>query len=435
LVVLSLLLLLLLPGLVIVRAPWTAVPFLSLSFWMLSWWWLPAVSGRQRFVVGALAAFALLASLRLLKPLGIRRPSWPTALVVGAALLRLLPFALQGVAPGAWMSFHSTAALLMVWRDGLPASYEPLLPIQGFGAYAPGLPALAADLTLLSGLPAYRATFLFSVVAAALLAVALFGLLARLLEARVAAVASVASLGLAPVAFDGPPTLALALALSGWALLLKGSGRSPPVAAGVFLGAALGADAATAAVVTVLGLLVVARRPDSERLAAAAIAAVAVSVPLLIRSGATLADTAGRLRLLSVLAAAVATTCWIAGRLLPSKAGALGIALLLGAATLRPAHAAWITPQQVTPDDFAAMAWLRDHAGPFDVVCNGPRPASLWIPALAEREIAAPELPAADAPKRRHAAHQPPCAFSYASPRAGAPAAYQNASVAILVNR
>ena len=31
--------LLLLPGLVIVRAPWTAVPFLSVSFWIVSWWW------------------------------------------------------------------------------------------------------------------------------------------------------------------------------------------------------------------------------------------------------------------------------------------------------------------------------------------------------------------------------------------------------------
>ena len=29
--------LLLLPGLLVVRAPWPAVPFLSLSFWALSW--------------------------------------------------------------------------------------------------------------------------------------------------------------------------------------------------------------------------------------------------------------------------------------------------------------------------------------------------------------------------------------------------------------
>ncbi len=430
--VLSLLLLLLFPGLVIVRAPWTAVPFLSLSFWMLSWWWLPVASGRLRFVFGALAAFALLASLRLLKPLEIRRPSWPTALVVGAALLRLLPFGLQSVAPDAWMSFHSTAALLMVWRDGLPASYEPLLSILGFGAYAPGLPALSADLTLLSGLPAYRATFLFGVVAAALLQVALFGLLARFVEARVAAAASVACLGLAPVALDGPPTLALALALSGWALLLKGKGRAPAVAAGLFLAAALAADAATAAVATVFGLLSVARQP-AERLASAALAAGIVSGPLLIRSGATLADTAGRLWLLAVLAATTAIACWLAGRLLPSRAGVLGIALVLGAATLRPAYAAWIAPPLVTPDDFAAMAWLRDHAGPFDVVCNGPRRAGLWIPALAEREIAAPELPMGYAAKGRPTA-RPPCAFTYASPGSGAPAAYQNATVAILVN-
>ncbi len=33
--------LLLLPGLLVVRAPWTAVPFLSAAFWIVSWWWLP----------------------------------------------------------------------------------------------------------------------------------------------------------------------------------------------------------------------------------------------------------------------------------------------------------------------------------------------------------------------------------------------------------
>jgi len=58
--------LLLLPGLVIVRAPWTAVPFLSAAFWIVSWWWgLP----RLAFLHGAVVAFALLVLLRLFQPL------------------------------------------------------------------------------------------------------------------------------------------------------------------------------------------------------------------------------------------------------------------------------------------------------------------------------------------------------------------------------
>ncbi len=50
--------LLLLPGLLVVRAPWPAVPFLSLSFWALSWGWLFGAS-RQRFLHAALLGFLL----------------------------------------------------------------------------------------------------------------------------------------------------------------------------------------------------------------------------------------------------------------------------------------------------------------------------------------------------------------------------------------
>src|SRR5689334_14792491 len=78
--------LLLLPGLLVVRAPWPAVPFLSLSFWALSWGWLFGAS-RQRFLHAALLGFLLLAALRLLKPLGLRAPRGATLLVLGAAAL------------------------------------------------------------------------------------------------------------------------------------------------------------------------------------------------------------------------------------------------------------------------------------------------------------------------------------------------------------
>ena len=57
----------------------------------------------------------------------------------------------------------------MAWRDGMPATYEPLLPIGSFGAHAPGLPFLAGDMALLSGLAPHRAVLM--------VALASFGLL------------------------------------------------------------------------------------------------------------------------------------------------------------------------------------------------------------------------------------------------------------------
>ncbi len=174
---LALLALLVLPGLLVARARWTAVPFLSLSFWIPTWWWLaPAGAGRRRFLLAALVAFALLAGLRLVR----WRPVVPGAapvLVLVAALLGLLPYFLGPVAPGPEGSFHGLATLLMVVRDGLPESYEPLLPLRGFAAYPPGLHAFGADIALLGDIPAYRAAFLAGLAGQGLLQLALFGLL------------------------------------------------------------------------------------------------------------------------------------------------------------------------------------------------------------------------------------------------------------------
>ena len=62
----ALALLLLVPGLLVVRAPWTAVPALSLAFWALSPWWCPATLSRAGFVGGALLGSLALLALRLL---------------------------------------------------------------------------------------------------------------------------------------------------------------------------------------------------------------------------------------------------------------------------------------------------------------------------------------------------------------------------------
>ncbi len=292
--------LLLLPGLAVVRAPWTAVPFLSASFWIVSWWWgVP----RLAFLRGALIASALLVLLRLLQPLPSLRPRWPTVLVAAAAAARLLPYGAWPVAPGADMSLHSLSTLLLVWRDGVPRTYEPLLPIHAFGAYTPGLHALAADVALLSGLPAYRAAFLVSAAAHGLLTVAAYAALSRFFDRPVAALAAVVGLGMsrAPQSFFGwganPSVLALAFVTAAAALLARGSGRAPAVAAGLFLAAAVVTHTMIAACALAAAPLAVAcialaepaeRGRVRDRYLVAGLVAVLAALPLLARLDFTL---------------------------------------------------------------------------------------------------------------------------------------------------
>ena len=294
--------LLLLPGLVIVRAPWTAVPFLSVSFWTVSWWWgLP----RLAFLRGSLIAFGLLALLRALQPLPPLRPRWPTLLVAAAAAARMLPYAAWPVAPGADMSLHSLSALLLVWHDGIPRTYEPLLPIHTFGAYTPGLHGLAADVALLSGLHAYRAAFLVSAAAHGLLMVAVYALLSRFFDRPVAALSAVLGLGMArlPQSFFGwganPSVLALALVTAAAALLARGTNRSPAVAAGLFLGAAVVthtmiAACAVAAAPLAVGLIAWTAVPERvrvrDRLVVAGVVALLAAAPFLAQLDFTLSS-------------------------------------------------------------------------------------------------------------------------------------------------
>ena len=168
--------LLLLPGLAVVRAPWTAVAPLSLAFWTLSAWWPPFAShGRSRLLAAALFAALLLAALRLLPrhevapPPGWREPAVPAPaprpgldppplgsraswLVLAVALLLLLPVPAWRNAPGARLAFQTTTARLALWHDGLPWSGEPLLPLEPVAAHAPALATLVADLSLVARL-------------------------------------------------------------------------------------------------------------------------------------------------------------------------------------------------------------------------------------------------------------------------------------------
>jgi len=294
-VILGLAALLLLPGFLVVRAPWTAVPFLSLFFWIASWWWLP-FGGRGRFLAGALVAFILLAVLRLVR-LEPTRPSWPSAVAVAAALLRASAGLVPIAGPGAHLDL--IPAQLMVWHDGLPATYVPLREAGDFGAHPHGMDALAADLSLLSGLAVPRSVALAAAAARGLSSLGVYALLAGRLGSGPAAlitasVAVVVSL-LEALTGGGDPSwsLALGFVLTGAGLIVSGRSRSGAVAAGAFVGAASITAPAVVAAGLAAGVVAAAlswRRTSREtrgllrrRLAVAAAAAITTGAPYVFR--------------------------------------------------------------------------------------------------------------------------------------------------------
>jgi hypothetical protein len=455
----ALLALLLLPGLLIVRSPWVYVPFLSVAFWLLTWWWLPLLGkGRLGFLQVTLALFAALAGLRLFKPIVLKRPAWPSLLVLGAALARLLPFRLWPVAPGT--EVHSLTAQLLVWRDGLPLSYEPILPFRLTSADVSGLAALAADVSLLSGLSAARSVLLVAAASCGLLQVGLFAFLARAFPRKIAALGAVVCVGLLP---EGLPldALPLALLLSAFSLWVGGEGRARAVAAGAFLGAAFvgGPSLVVAGSLFLPLLLGVFRSRGAPRLWVLALA-LSLAAPSLARLGRIFPDATvahrsfllvlglglagvlvGRTRRAALLGAAVtalgtgAVVLWggIGGSLLVvalstgiaslvealwmreravSRAAVLALLALAAEGTSRSSLEA-ASAIAVTRDDLDAAAWIQAHTTFLEVICTQDR-AGLWIPALAGRAIEPPLVP------RLHEGEPRPeqrCALRYASKR------------------
>jgi hypothetical protein len=449
----------LLPGLLVVRAPWTVVPALSVAFWVLGWWWLP-LAGRSRVLQAALALFAVLAVLRTLPRQHVSPPpdyngpeplppvTGPTTgdaprlrsagslTVVGVALGMLLPVPLWPHVPGREMAFHTTSARLAQWRDGLPLSYEPLLPIAPFGAHAPALPAVAADVSLLSGLDPGQSMVVASLLSAALLLIGLFGLLATRMRPFPAALAALLALaaasgpGFLAVWGEGGPVLALGLLLSAATLLIGHTSRPSAVAAGMLLAAAaLAQPLLTLVIVGVLAGGVVVRLPapvtpegspgigqtakaDSEpaasapglgmrskRLALALGVGVVLAAPALLRLAralspaeawsvarsprpSELADFALGLVLVAlatILAGALVGTRprpgWLAGILVVASS-----ALLLVGVHLGPAAG------QVGPAERRALAALEQDRRPTEAVC-APAEVVDWVPALAGRPV------------------------------------------------
>jgi hypothetical protein len=470
--------LLVLPGLLVVRAPWTAVPALSLAFWVLTLQAPPiAVVSRSRFVGSALVAFALLALLRVLpkhemprggqtaggepscpgvqnerpasRALEARAPaprlaSGPSILVVVVALALLASFPRWHHAPGPEMAFQTTAARLLAWRDGLPLSGEPLLPLVPFGAHAPALATLAADVSHLSGLDPAPALLLVALTAVGLLLIGLFALYATVTRPWAAALGALFGLAAVPwpefVAIwgEGGAIVGLSFGFSAAALLLGHASRSSALAASLLLAASalgqplLGAVIAVAVVAaTVLrevgrpvsgapaGLT---RRAAGRRLALAFGLALVWAGPYLVRLARVLSareamailasPTLGDLRALAMGLVVLALSPVLASVLAPVRSGPRGLApgqpdghwVLVRVPLRRPAALAfaaasawllvaridgWISRGQLPVEIRSAIARAGAATSVVEAIC-APQGARDWIPALAGRAVGEP---------------------------------------------
>jgi len=381
-----------LPGVLVVRSPWRAMPLLSLAFWVTSWTWLDGGSRTQVLHV-FLTVFGALVLFRIVRPGPLPRLGRPQILVVVGVILVAVPQAQRVVPPGTRAPVDALAAELLAWHDGWPASFEPLSPRQPF--QASGLAAIAADVILLSGAPAHRAVFAVTLAADALLLLALWSLAGtRAPPGRAAIVAAAALLPASAVA-TASGVLASAFAVEAVALWHDRRGHPSAFAAGACVAAAIATDVTTAPCALLLASLLSRIAPDP------------------VADHAPASPVPGRWRTAAWTAAVLALP--LVWRVPPVEApdaaslAAVALAGLLGLAARRRSVAEWrvvasglvvvaaggaflgrAADDVLTRDEEAAMTWIRDHARPLDLVCAPDVPAARWIPAIAGRPATVP---------------------------------------------
>ena len=229
------LLLFVLPGLLVVHLPWRKphplsdlIPVIvgaSLAFWIVSFWIVPYLGLRLSvwaYTVIVLSAclwgVGLWVSRDHTSRLFDRQDAFPLAFLMIATGLRFSLFWRGPLAPaGGDMTMHSYMAALIMAFDSVPSSHQPILPIDGFGAYPAGFQTLIALASLLGGMPVYRSALLVEAATLALLTLAFYSVLRVYWDRPVCAMAAllVTFIPRNPQAFvqwGGDPTL-LALAL------------------------------------------------------------------------------------------------------------------------------------------------------------------------------------------------------------------------------
>lgn len=427
---LGLALLVLLPGLLVVRAPWTAVPALSLAFWALSPWWSPAWLSRSGLADAATLVFLLLLALRLWPKHEVPPPAdWPaparppdiraqasaprfavapSLLIAAVAVALLAPAPAWRNPPGPRLAFQATAARLVLWRDGVPLSSEPLLPIRSFGAHAPAIATLSADVARRCALPPPRAVTVVLLLGAALALVGLFWLCAAHLAPATAALAALTAVATAalPLALVPPGSLdgwgvgeavvALGFLLPASALIVGHGSRSAAVAAAWLCGAG-------ALVQPVLALAMLAASApfaSRRRVAAVGLGAFGLAAPGLAPLASALSPhEAGQLArpLAEGLAAAVAllaaaalaaggSVLWARGS--PSRRWTTALAAAPALVLVGALHA-WLARAQLPPAAWVALSRIEETTGALEVACVG-REWRDWVPAVAARAIREP---------------------------------------------
>jgi len=441
--------LLFLPGLLVARAPWTHVAPLSLAFWTLAAWWPPfAGPGRGGIVVSILAAALVLALLRLApkheaapppgwapppSPTPPARPgrpapplvSGPSFLVLATALGLLAPLPLWHHAPGPRLAFQTTTSRLLLWRDGVPVSGEPLLPLEPVGAHAPALATLAADVSHVTGLDPGPAQLWIVAVAAGLLLMGLYTLHAVWAPPLVAALGALVALAASPwpgflsVWGEGEALLALGFLLPAFALLVSHASRSSAVAAAFMLAAGTLAQPllATAAVVAASAVALgryglgrrapgrhgPVRRPPAKRLALSFLLALALAAPglaplaraLSAREALAIATGARAHELeafaLGLVLAAMTPLAFVHSarrRSAAARAGVAGVALVAALLLVARVHG-WLAAGQLREATRAALSHAAQVTEPLDSICaaEGVRE---FVPALAGRSAGEP---------------------------------------------
>jgi hypothetical protein len=351
--------LILLPGIALVRAPWPTVPAFSIAFWVLSWGLVSATgSGRLRFVGASLLVFLVLGALRALQPRLWSAPTAPALLGLATAILALVPWLAVPVPAAPDLSFDSAVARLLVWRDGIPASFEPLVPGQRFVTDALGFQLVAADVSGLGAMPPHRAAFLVHRVGTGLLLLSLVYALARLfaIDTGSAVVGTLLPMLLLEVAhahlpLDGSTDLQAAFLVLAGSLLLHRTSRSATVAGCFF-------------------------------------AAAAVAVAPTVRHG-----------FVAALVASVVLGAARSGSGLVKKMGPAWLPVLATTGVVGFAGAAAYVPRPAfTPRLPEAAAWVEAHVSPLEMICNDDGGEARWLPAVAGRAVSHPPQPRSGGP-------------------------------------
>jgi hypothetical protein len=163
----------------------------SLAFWIISFWllrYLPLSLSDWAYAVTMLTILLVL-PLKDIKSIKVdKEDAFVIVLLLFVLILRFVPFFFQLSPAGADMSMHSYMARLILEQNGVPKSYEPILPIKSFGAYAAGFQTLMALISKLGGISILRAGMVASFATHFLITLGLYSFLLNFFGRRISVI-------------------------------------------------------------------------------------------------------------------------------------------------------------------------------------------------------------------------------------------------------